>query len=486
MEATTTLAESLLDDLDDLDDLEEEQQKGDPLSNKNSRDDGNLEKDDTLTGNDINGINIASFERKKGSATNNENTVTGGNNSYNNNGNGIKTLEKRRDRITNDTKLQSHLTTIRELQQPGQNGSTPSVSEERTHNLITASNKHLLAIQTELLRSHRDLVTEFEPRFPELEELLPDPIKYKNAVKVIQNETDMTLINEPLNNIANLTPNQIITLSVAGSTTSGLPLSTEQLDSVNSCIAHLDEILSMKSELIAFVEKYMDLMAPSTCALIGPTLAARIVGTAGGLAELSRIPSCNLQVLGQVRSTSASRGGMSTTHAVRGVGSADFFSGSGSGADVTIRPHQGILAECELYRQVPEHMQRKALKVIAAKLALVIRCDYVNAEAGRKRTNESGLKFRREIEEKFYKWEEPDKAQVVKALPNFNTKVLSGKAFCYHILDGNGKVNLWKPLALARYCHGYHYSFPNTYHFVTDSTYASLNDILMLLFCCDI
>jgi len=81
------------------------------------------------------------------------------------------------------------------------------------------------------------------------------------------------------------------------------------------------------------------------------------------------------------------------------------------------KPHEGMISECELYNRVPPHLQRKALKVIAAKLALAIRCDYVNLESGRARNNASGIKFRAEIEKKFAKLEEPDMAPVNKALP---------------------------------------------------------------------
>lgn len=73
--------------------------------------------------------------------------------------------------------------------------------------------------------------------------------------------------------------------------------------------------------------------------------------------------------------------------------------------------------ECELIQRCPKPMRRKALKVVAAKLALAIRCDFVNYESGRPRSARSGLAFRQEIEQKFVKLREPDKAPVLKALP---------------------------------------------------------------------
>jgi RNA processing factor Prp31 len=62
-------------------------------------------------------------------------------------------------------------------------------------------------------------------------------------------------------------------------------------------------------------------------------------------------------------------------------------------------------------------MRSKALKLVAAKLALAIRCDFVNVDTGRPRTADPGRAFREQIEQKFAQLQEPDKAPVLKALP---------------------------------------------------------------------
>lgn len=372
MDYTTTLAESLLDDLDDLSDNEEEEvhQSGEPEDNKQE-------------------------EGQNGSTSSTSNTNES-----------TSTVQSKRNGFMDDPKLNSHLEAI------SQPLTAQKEDQEEGYSLMTASNKYLLSIQTVISKAHTDLAMAYKTKFPELEDLLPDPISYKNAIKVIQNVMDLTLVNEALNNVAKLSSNQIITLSVASSTTSGVPLTQSQLDHVNQCIAYIEQVLDIKERLIHHVEQHMEYLAPNMVALIGPTLAARMVSTAGGMAELCRIPSCNLQVLGQQKSTSASRAGLSTS-----IAAAASMSAATTTRNV-LKPHEGILAECDLYNAVQSHFQRKALKVIAAKLALCIRCDYVNLESGRAKTKTSGLKFRSEIESKFVKWEEPDKAQVVKALPN--------------------------------------------------------------------
>lgn len=341
-EATTTLADALLDDLDDLSDGEEDVQE-----ERNS-----LEADEA----------DESEANTKGEDSN----------------------TKQGNRLLQDSALLNHLNAIKES----------GKRDFDDYALIVNSNKHLANLANELVKAHQDLCEAYKPKFPELEELVVDPIQYKNTVREIWNEMDLTKVNDGLNKF--LTSNQIITISVAGSTTFGRPLSEEELKAVEEAATYLEDIHKVQSELTAFVENHMEGLAPSMCALIGSTTAAKLLGLAGGLAELSKIPACNLQVIGQVKQNSASRAGLSAA---------------------TTKPHQGVLVECDLIQRCPTYLQKKALKVVAAKLALAARCDFVNADTGRPRTASSGLKFRREIETKIQQWITPDKAPVLKALP---------------------------------------------------------------------
>lgn len=390
MDFSTTLADSLLDDLDDLSDVEGQENQ---QSNEESQQD--------VTENSHDNDFVKNYNQVGSSQSFSTSQLTS------------SVGETKRRDFLDDPKLLAHLSAIESV--------TPTTKYDENddgYSLMTTSNKYLQSIQNVISQAHTNLTLAYKSKFPELEDLLPDPISYKNAIKVIQNEMDLTVINEELNSIAKLSSNQIITLSVASSTTSGRPLTQNELHHVNQCISYIDNVLEVKSKLIAHVEQHMDFLAPNTVILLGPTLAARMVSTAGGLAELSRIPACNLQVLGQTRSTSASRAGFGTSIAASAAAISASSSLSNDNAPGNIlRPHQGILAECDLCNLVPSHLQRKALKLLAAKLALAIRCDYVNLESGRERTKTTGLKFFNEIKEKFGKWEEPDKAPVVKALP---------------------------------------------------------------------
>mmetsp|Transcript_22633 Transcript_22633/g.53687 ORF Transcript_22633/g.53687 Transcript_22633/m.53687 type:complete len:326 (+) Transcript_22633:1-978(+) len=186
---------------------------------------------------------------------------------------------------------------------------------------------------------------------------------------------------------------------MAGSTTSGRVLTESELEEVDSAATYMEQLLSIQEDLMKFVENSMESLCPSICALIGAPTAARLLGLVGGLHELTKIPSCNLQVLGQTKANSESRAGLS----------------GGS-----IKQHTGLLADCDLIQSLSSMYQKKALKVVAAKLALVARFDFSNVDSGRKRSASAGVNYRNQLEEKFEKWQEPDKAPVRKALPKPN------------------------------------------------------------------
>jgi U4/U6 small nuclear ribonucleoprotein PRP31 len=280
--------------------------------------------------------------------------------------------------VLHDDSLHAHLKSIRE--------------RPHDNNLIIPSNTYLTRISAELLTAHQNLIQAYDPKFPDLAELVLDPKAYKDAVVIIRNETDITKID--LSSI--LSPSQIITVSVASSTTNGRPLTDEELVKVDHASQHMEDLWKVQTELIDFIKNRMNDWAPNTSALIGPSIAAKMVGIAGGLRELSRIPACNLQVLGQVKSNASSRAGLST---------------------ISSQPHTGILNECDLVQSSPSYLRKKVLKAVASKLALAIRCDFVNVDTGRRQSAASGESFRDKITEQIQQWQLPDKAKVLKALP---------------------------------------------------------------------
>ena len=53
-----------------------------------------------------------------------------------------------------------------------------------------------------------------------------------------------------------------------------------------------------KQTMIKYLEQKMSQIAPNTCEILGSSLTSKMVASAGGIVELSKMPACNIQVLG--------------------------------------------------------------------------------------------------------------------------------------------------------------------------------------------
>jgi U4/U6 small nuclear ribonucleoprotein PRP31 len=88
----------------------------------------------------------------------------------------------------------------------------------------------------------------------------------------------------------------VMVVSVTASSTSGRPLPPPLLQ---ECLGGCAEVLALfeaRTLILSFVERRMSVLAPNTCALIGSKIASQLMGLAGGLVALSRIPANHVQV----------------------------------------------------------------------------------------------------------------------------------------------------------------------------------------------
>ena len=116
------------------------------------------------------------------------------------------------------------------------------------------------------------------------------------TVQRIGNELDMTMID--LNDI--LPSASVMVVSVTGSTSNSSPLPDNEMEECFRGCHEIEMLEQDKAKILTFVESRMNKIAPNICILIGSRIAAQLIGVTGGLVSLSKIPSCNLQVVGQV------------------------------------------------------------------------------------------------------------------------------------------------------------------------------------------
>ena len=133
----------------------------------------------------------------------------------------------------------------------------------------------------------------------------------------------------------------------------------------------------------------MGYIAPNVSAIVGTAVAAKLMGTAGGLSALAKMPACNVQLLGAKRKTLA---GFSTANS---------------------QIHVGYLEQSEIFQSTPPTLRKRACRLLAAKSTLAARIDSIKGDS----TGKVGRSLRDEILKKIEKWQEPPPAKQPKPLP---------------------------------------------------------------------
>jgi U4/U6 small nuclear ribonucleoprotein PRP31 len=264
------------------------------------------------------------------------------------------------------------------------------VVDEGAYRLIVDCNALSADIDDEIQVVHNFIRDAYRKKLPELESLVTHPIDYARVVRAIGNEMDVAKVDLD----SALPSATVMVVSVAASTSNGARLSEMDLRRV---LAACDRQMRMdedRRKLIEFVQSRMDKTAPNLSAVLGPEVAARLMGVAGGLAALSKMPANDVQVLGQKRKHAA---GFSNAAALR-----------------TGDMHVGHIYQCDIIqRKTPPSLRMRAARLVAGKCALMARVDAF----GTSPRASAGSAMRAEIEKTIEKWQELPPARVAKPLP---------------------------------------------------------------------
>lgn len=149
------------------------------------------------------------------------------------------------------------------------------------------------------------------------------------------------------------------------------------------------DLNNYKIKVFDYVESRMTFIAPNLSVIVGASTAAKLVGLAGGLTKLSKMPSCNLLVLGSQKKT---------------------LSGF---SKVTMLPHTGFVYYADVVQDSSPELRRKAARMVANKCTLAARVDACHESIH----GEMGQRFREEIEKKMDKLQEPPPVKFIKPLP---------------------------------------------------------------------
>ncbi|TPX54170.1 hypothetical protein SeMB42_g00406 [Synchytrium endobioticum] len=260
-----------------------------------------------------------------------------------------------------------------------------AVEDDPEYPLIVQANNLTADIDTEIIRITKFIRDKYAPKFPELETLIVNPLDYVKTVKAIGNEMDLTQID-----LRSFLPTAtVMVITVTATTSNGKPLLEDQLAVVLQACEMVTELEAGKRKILEYVESRMGFVAPNLSVLVGSATAAKLMGAAGGLTALSKIPGCNIRVLGATKRVNT---GLSILGQQR---------------------HAGFLSQAEFILRLPTEYRAKAAKVFADKCALIARVDAARACPD----GSQGRTVREEVDRKVEKLQEPPPGQSVKALP---------------------------------------------------------------------
>ncbi|KAG7307120.1 U4/U6 small nuclear ribonucleoprotein Prp31 [Plutella xylostella] len=255
------------------------------------------------------------------------------------------------------------------------------------YQLIVEANNIAVEIDGEIATIHRFVRDKYQKRFPELESLIVTPLEYIRSVRELGNDLDQAKNNETLQSF--ITQATIMIVSVTASTTQGKLLTEDELNEIYEACDMASELNNFKSKIYEYVESRMTFIAPNITAIVGASTAAKILGVAGGLSKLSKMPSCNVLPLGQQKKT---------------------LSGFSQAATL---PHTGFVYFSQIVQDTTPELRYKAAKLVSSKLTLAARVDACHESAD----GRIGRNLREEIEKKLDKLQEPPPVKFVKPLP---------------------------------------------------------------------
>lgn len=261
------------------------------------------------------------------------------------------------------------------------------VEADPEYQLIVEANDLAPEIDNEVVSVHKFVRDKYQKRFPELDSLVVSPLEYVRTVKELGNDLDQAKNNETLQTV--LTQATIMVVSVTASTTQGTLLTKFEKEQIDEACDMAMELNNFKLRIYEYVESRMAFIAPNITIILGASIAAKLMGVAGGLTRLSKMPACNVLLLGQQKRT---------------------LSGF---SQVTMLPHTGFCYYCDIVQNTPPDMRRKAARLVATKCTLAARVDACHESSD----GRIGRMLRDEVERKLDKLQEPPPVKFVKPLP---------------------------------------------------------------------
>ncbi|KAI5171568.1 nucleolar protein 56 [Nematocida sp. LUAm3] len=201
--------------------------------------------------------------------------------------------------------------------------------------------------------------------FPELLSLCSSQEAYLEAIEVIGNRSNTNIVD-----VKELEKGEEIIAAI--NETIGGDISEEDMNSIRDIVEVLIEKISIKEKSVKHLEERMKEVAPNLSALLGNSVAARLILKAGGLSKLAMCPASTIQVLGAEKALFRAMKSQSKT------------------------PKYGILFHSSFINKCPQRMKGRISRYLSAKCAIASRIDCYAEEV----TDAYGVAMRGMVEER--------------------------------------------------------------------------------------
>lgn len=254
-----------------------------------------------------------------------------------------------------------------------QNKTEQAKTSVQTFEAVLDCNTLLTQIDQQIHMIHNFLRFVYAKKFPELESLVLEPLGFARCVQRLEESQggDVQLADI-------LTNHLVVAVKIALSQTKKKTLSPNDRSNALRAAQYIIFLHEEKTKFLEYVEDKMFTVAPNLSTTVGRSCAAKLLAAAGGLAELARMPSCNIQVMG---SSKKSLLGMSRI----GQGKHGFFS------------------ELDLVKKCPEDYKTRLVKMLANNCAKTAKID----QSGLAPDGSLGKRLFQELMDRFSKIQEP-------------------------------------------------------------------------------
>ncbi|GAA6064782.1 hypothetical protein JCM10212_004804 [Sporobolomyces blumeae] len=267
-----------------------------------------------------------------------------------------------------------------------------SDGDSSEYQLIVQANNLSVEIDNEMLVVHKFIRDHYLPRFPELDSLVSAPLPYCRVILALGNGPELQ------GDIAGILPSgSVMAVKVTAATSKGEVLDENEWTQVKAACDMMFGLDESKKKILEYVESRISLLAPNISAIVGTQTATKILGIAGGLQGLNRIPHSNIYVLGAVKRANTG------------------FSTASYSVD---RLHTGFIYHCPLVQQTRPEDRMKAQRKVGAKVALAARVDIAGSSPG----GMFGMEQKEKLEREMERLARPPPKKVTKALPRPDEK----------------------------------------------------------------